>query len=132
MKKGKVKLGVQKVDGQQVIIRDSCFHEVEEFIEENINNPSLISTSALAERFNYSPSQFARRFKAVADKSVKEYVIGVKMEKAKELLRIVNLSIADIAYQLGYTNPFYFTNVFTKQNGISPSEYRKKFSEFSR
>ena len=54
------------------------------------------------------------------------------MEKARELLRTVNLSITEIAYQLGYTNPFYFTNVFSKQNGISPSEYRKKFSDFSR
>ncbi len=132
MKKRRVKLGVQTVDGQQVLIKDSCFHEVEDFIENNINNPSLISTSALAARFNYSPSQFSRRFKAVSDKSVKEYVIDVKMKKAKELLRTVNLSISDIAYQLGYTNPFYFTNVFTKQNGISPSAYRKKFSEFNR
>ncbi|PHN05372.1 helix-turn-helix domain-containing protein [Flavilitoribacter nigricans] len=132
MKKGKVKLGVQHVDGEQVMIRDSCFHEVEEFIASNIHDPSLISTSALAERFNYSPSQFSRRFKAVAHKSVKEYVIDAKMEKAKELLRTVNLSITDIAYQLGYTTPFYFTNVFTKQNGISPSAYRKKFSDFSR
>ncbi|MBK8968895.1 MAG: helix-turn-helix transcriptional regulator [Lewinellaceae bacterium] len=132
MKKGKVKLGVQNVDGQQVEIRDSCFHEVEDFIANNIHDPAMLSTSVLAERFSYSPSQFSRRFKAVAGKSVKEYVIEAKMEKAKELLRIVNLSIADIAYQLGYTTPFYFTNVFTKQNGISPSAYRKKFSEFSR
>lgn len=132
MKKRKVNLGIQNIDGEEVMIRDSCFHEVEEFIAENLHNASVISTSALAERFNYSPSQFSRRFKAVAGKSVKEYVIDVKMAKAKELLRIVNLSISDIAYQLGYTNPFYFTNVFTKQNGISPSVYRRKFSEFNR
>ena len=132
MKKGKVKLGVQNVDGQEILIRDSCFHEVEDFIENNIHDPALISTTALAARFNYSPSQFSRRFKAVADKSVKEYVIEVKMRKAKELLGTVNLSIADIAYRLGYTSPFYFTNVFTRHNGISPSAYRRKFSEFSR
>lgn len=132
MKKGRVTLGFQKVEGQQVEIRDSCFHEVEEFIEKNIGNPSLISTSALAERFNYSPSQFSRRFRAVSAKSVKEYVIEVKMKKAKELLRIVNLSITDIAYKLGYANPFYFTNVFKKHYGIPPSEYRSKFSEFRR
>ena len=132
MKKGKVKLGVQIVEGQEVEIKDSCFHEVEDFIETNIHNPSLLSTNALAARFNYSPSQFSRRFKAVAAKSIKEYVIEVKMQKAKELLRIVNLSITDIAYKLGYTNPFYFTNVFKKHYGISPSVYRSKFSEFSR
>lgn len=132
MKKGSVKLGTQVIDGQQVEVRDSCFHEVEQFIEININNPSLLSTSTLATRFNYSPSQFSRRFKAVANKTVKEYVIGVKMEKAKELLRTVNRSIGDIAYQLGYTNPFYFTNVFTKHNRISPSAYRSKFSGMSR
>ncbi len=132
MKKSKVKLGIQNVEGRQVIVRDSCFHEVEEFIANNLHNPTEISTSALAARFNYSPSQFSRRFRAVAAKSVKEYVIGVKMEKAKELLRTINLSITDVAYQLGYSNPFYFTNVFTKHFGFPPSAYRSKFTEFKR
>lgn len=132
MAKGKVTLGIQYVDGKEVVIRDSCFHEVEDFIENNLHNSALLTTSALAERFNYSSSQFSRRFKAVAHKTVKEYVIEAKMQKAKEFLKTVNLSISDIAYKLGYTNPFYFTNVFTKQFGISPSAYRRKFSEFSR
>ena len=132
MGKAKVKLGYQNLDGQQVLIKDSCFHEVEDFIENNLHNPSLISTSSLAERFNYSPSQFSRRFKAVSNKSVKEYITDLKIKKAKELLRTINLSISDIAYQLGYANPFYFTTVFTKCNGISPSAYRRKFSDFCR
>ena len=132
MSKSKVKLGVQQVEGQDVEIRDSCFHEVEAFIADNIGKPHLLSISTLATKFNYSSSQFSRRFKAVSGKSVKEYVIAVKMQKAKELLRTVNLSISDIAYQLGYNNPFYFTNVFTKHHNISPSAYRKTFSEFNR
>lgn len=132
MKKSKVKLGIQNVDGKEVVIRDSCFHDVEEFIANNLCNASLISTTALAERFNYSPSQFSRRFMAVAGENVKEYVTRVKLERSKEMLRTINLSITEIAYQLGYTTPFYFTNVFTKHYGISPSAYRSKFSELRR
>ena len=132
MAKRKVILGIQKIEGEQVVIRDSCFHEVEEYIEENICNPAMLSLSVLAAKFNYSPSQFSRRFVAVSGENVKEYIIKVKMKKAKDLLRTVNLSITDIAYQLGYTTPFYFTNVFTKHFGISPTTYRGKFSEFKR
>ena len=132
MAKRKVILGTRKIEGEQVVIRDSCFHEVEEYIEENICNPAMLSLPVLAAKFNYSPSQFSRRFVAVSGESVKEYTIKVKMKKAKDLLRTVNLSITDIAYQLGYTTPFYFSNVFTKHFGISPTTYRGKFSEFKR
>lgn len=132
MTKRKVKLGIQNLEGEQVVIKDSCFHEVEEYIQENMGNPGMVSLDVLAAKFNYSPSQFSRRFVAVSGEGVKAYITRVKLEKAKELLRTVNLSITDIAYQLGYTNPFYFTNVFTKHFGMSPSAYRSKFSEFKR
>ena len=58
MAKGKVNLGIQNVDGEEVEVRDSCFHEVEEYIEANINKPAMLTTSVLAKQFNYSPSQF--------------------------------------------------------------------------
>lgn len=132
MKKTKVKLGLQTIEGKQVIVRDSCFHEVEEYIEENLGDSSMLSMDKLALRFNYSPSQFSRRFKAVSGKGVKEYIIDMKMSKAKELLRTINLSITEISYKLGYTNPFYFTNVFSKYYGFSPSAYRSQFSDFKR
>lgn len=132
MKTRKVELGLQTIEGEQVEIVDSCFHEVEEYIEKHICDPAMLSMNVLAERFNYSPSQFSRRFMAVSGESVKEYVTKVKMKKAKELLRTVNLSITDIAYELGYTTPFYFTNVFTKHYGMSPSAYRSTFSKFKR
>lgn len=132
MAKRKVILGDQTIDGERVVIRDSCFHEVEEYIVKNIGNPVMLSLDNLAAKFNYSPSQFSRRFVAVSGESVKAYVTKVKMQRAKEQLSIVNLSITDIAYQLGYTSPFYFTNVFTKHFGISPTAYRSKFSEFKR
>jgi two-component system response regulator YesN len=132
MAKQKVQLGTQTIEGENVEVRDSCFHEVEEYIEAHICDPEMLSMPVLAARFNYSPSQFSRRFVAVSGESVKEYVTRAKMKKAKELLRTVNLSITDIAYQLGYTTPFYFTNVFTKHFGESPSAYRSSFSEFKR
>ena len=132
MAKRKVILGIQPIEGEEVVIQDSCFHDVEEYIEANICNPAMLSLNVLATQFNYSPSQFSRRFIAVSGESVKEYVTKVKMNKAKELLRTVNLSITDIAYQLGYTNPFYFTNVFSKRFGFSPTVYRSKFSGFKR
>ena len=48
------------------------------------------------------------------------------MKRAKELLANENVSIRDIAYEVGYDDPNYFTNVFRKEIGVSPLTYRKQ------
>ena len=48
------------------------------------------------------------------------------MKRAKELLANENVSIRDIAYEVGYDDPNYFTNVFRKEIGVSPRPYRKQ------
>jgi two-component system response regulator YesN len=48
------------------------------------------------------------------------------MTKAKELLRMTTLRSADIAYQVGYNDPHYFSSVFKKHTGLSPIEFRSQ------
>ena len=50
----------------------------------------------------------------------------LRMKRAKELLANENVSIRDIAYEVGYDDPNYFTNVFRKEIGVSPRTYRKQ------
>ena len=52
-----------------------------------------------------------------------------RIQKAKELLRDESLSVEAIAEQVGYNDYFYFTKVFKKNTGISPSKYRKNLLE---
>ena len=55
-----------------------------------------------------------------------DYLTSLRLQKAKTLLKEPNLSIQEIAEQSGYTDYFYFTKVFKKAEGISPSKYRKE------
>jgi two-component system response regulator YesN len=54
----------------------------------------------------------------------KEYLTEIRIKKAKELLRMTNLRSTEISYQVGYSDPHYFSHVFGKYTGFSPREFR--------
>ncbi len=80
----------------------------------------------ICERFNYSRSYLTHEFKSLTGKSFKEYLIDVRLENAKRLLRYSKLSVTEIAFSVGFMDVSYFSNVFKTKVGISPSAYRKK------
>jgi two-component system response regulator YesN len=57
-----------------------------------------------------------------------EYVTRIRVEKAMELLKYTNLKTYEIANKTGYRDPHYFSLTFKKNAGVSPTEYRDKFS----
>lgn len=83
-----------------------------------------IAESEAAELCSMSPSRFCREFKAVFDVTFVEYLATFRILQAKRLLANPTISVADVANAVGYTDPSYFTRVFRKQEGISPSEFR--------
>ncbi len=64
-------------------------------------------------------------FKRQLGLSPKEYVTGYRIERAKEFLRDRALSVGNIAYSVGYTDPLNFSKIFKQKTGLSPSEYRE-------
>ena len=95
------------------------------FIEQNYSEN--ISVSRLAEMSNYSLRQFIRLFKKAFGCIPTEYIANLRMQKARELLRGKNASITDIALYCGYGDSNYFSRIFRKYNGMTPSEYRARF-----
>jgi hypothetical protein len=71
-----------------------------------------------------SPSRFCHEFKAIFAVTFVEYLAQYRMERAKRLLANPTISVADVAVSVGFNDPSYFTRVFRKQEGLSPSEYR--------
>ena len=63
-------------------------------------------------------------FSQEACQTFKEYLTEIRIKKAKELLRMTTLRSAEISYQIGYNDPHYFSYVFRKNTGLSPSEFR--------
>jgi AraC-like DNA-binding protein len=72
-----------------------------------------------------SPQYFCRFFKKVTGTTFKEYLLRIKIDKAKELLMKYNMSATEIAYQVGFENLSYFFRVFKKLTGLNPMEFRK-------
>ena len=63
--------------------------------------------------------------------SPKEYILNCKMEYAMKLLEKKDMTITQIARELGFSNPNHFSNAFFKITGIRPSQYKNPFSETS-
>jgi AraC-like DNA-binding protein len=83
-----------------------------------------IAESEVALACEMSPSRFCREFKSAFGVTFLEYLTNYRIAKAKRLLANPGMSVTDVAAAVGFTDPSYFTRVFRKQEGVSPSEYR--------
>ena len=94
------------------------------YVNQNYDNDLTIET--ICKEFYCSRSHLSHTFKKETGKSFREYLIGVRLEHAKRLLKYSNLTITEIAISVGFSDSTYFSNVFKTKVGISPSAYRKK------
>ncbi|NBC72109.1 response regulator [Paenibacillus sacheonensis] len=72
-----------------------------------------------------NPIYFSQLFKQKTGQGYKDYVISLRIEQAKELLRQHGLKLADIAERIGYGDVRHFTQVFRKKTNVTPTEYRQ-------
>jgi len=85
-----------------------------------------ISVKSVAERVYLHPVYLSKLFKSETGESLGDYIIRVKMERARYLLRHTNRKIYEITAELGYQNPQYFSKMFKKHFGVTPLEYRER------
>lgn len=83
-----------------------------------------ITVDDIAKSVNLSGSYFSKLFKESTEISPYEYLLSVRLEKAKELLHKTNLSISQIAFQTGFNSDANFIYFFKKQTGLSPLKFR--------
>lgn len=79
----------------------------------------------IANEFGISEVHLRRIFKRSEYISPIKYINSLKIDKAKNMLRVSNYTIAEIAFSAGFDDPYYFSRLFKKETGISPSAYRK-------
>ncbi|MFG0215902.1 helix-turn-helix domain-containing protein [Brevibacillus porteri] len=91
------------------------------YINGHYMNP--LTLDELAEVHGMSPKSFSYFFHKYTGVRPIDYVIQYRMERASELLLTGNYSIRDVAFSVGYDNPLYFSRVFKKKFGVSPSAY---------
>lgn len=94
-----------------------------EYIDTNYANEAL-SLNDVAKITNMSPNYFSSIFSQEMQVTFIEYVTQKRMEKAKKLLRQTEKHTGEIANEVGYKDPHYFSFVFKKTQGCTPREYR--------
>ncbi len=97
---------------------------IQEYIRSNLKKKLTLNSVAAA--FNFSPNYLSQLFAKYAGESFVEYVTGVRIAVAKELLSQDEIRIYEVAEQLGFESAFYFSKVFKKVEGISPREYLQR------
>ena len=85
------------------------------------------SVTALAEQAEMSEVHFRRCFKQIYHVSPQQYLIELRLTKARELLQYDTTPIAEVAMISGFSDACYFSRLFKKKTGYSPFEYRVKF-----
>ncbi|MGZ0039991.1 AraC family transcriptional regulator [Paenibacillus ottowii] len=95
-----------------------------QYMHQHIN--SKVTLTELSEMVQLAPTYLSRTFKETTGYSVIEFFNKIKMDKAKELLIEGDKKVKEVAQALGYTDEFYFSRIFKRMEGVSPSEYYSK------
>lgn len=107
---------------EKIDFKDSIAGTAISFIHNNYQNKLTIND--IAQQINLSPSQFSRQFKKQTGTSPYDYLLSVRLTKAKELLKNTSLPISEISYRTGFANESNFIYFFKKHEGISPLKFR--------
>ena len=97
------------------------------FIEEHINDEDL-KIDDMAEAVGLGRTVFYERIKQLVGVSPSDFLRQVRMQRAQQLIVRSKMTVSEIAYSIGFTDPKYFTKCFKKLTGMTPSEYREKES----
>lgn len=114
---------VQVIGRQDIPFHNSLISKAADFVSENSEKD--LSPSELAAYFNVSLRQLQRQFRDAADTTPTDFIRKIKLERAAQLLVTSSKNIAEIAYESGFSDPAYFSRLFKKHFGQTPSEFQE-------
>jgi AraC-like DNA-binding protein len=114
-------------------ISSNLLQELEQVLNEYFNSDRSISEGIptvqyLSERLNFSPSYLSDMLRSLTGQNAQQHIHDKLIEKAKEKLSITNLSVSEIAYELGFEHPQSFSKFFKTKTTLSPLEFRRSFN----
>lgn len=99
--------------------------EVRKYLDENYNKN--INLDTLSTEFYINKFYLARKFKEAYGYTINTYITNLRINHAKELLRFTDYSITEVALQVGYGDPAYFTRIFKMSEGKTPRSFRRQW-----
>lgn len=119
-----VETAMKARDGMRAKRYDGVVEETIRFLEENYADPEL-SLNMLAAHVNFSPNHLSLIFSKQTGQTLIKYLTDYRIGKAKELLRCSNARSSEICVSIGYRDPHYFSYLFKKSQGMTPTQYRE-------
>ncbi|WP_316805277.1 helix-turn-helix transcriptional regulator [Pedobacter nototheniae] len=122
---------------RQFITRKAQHHQVLNRLEDLLNKyfdsddvilKGLPTVQFIADELNVSPNYLSRLLKVLSGQSTQQFIHDKLIDKAKEKLSITDLSVSEIAYELGFEHPQSFTKLFKSKTNLSPLEFRQSFN----
>jgi len=112
------------------VMNNDILHKLETILDNYLNDQSslelgLPTVQFLSDQLGISPGYLSDVLRSVIGKNTQQYIREKLTEKAKERLASTNLTISEIAYELGFEHPQSFSKMFRSQTGLSPIEFRK-------
>ncbi len=102
-------------------------HAVKLYIRQHYKDDQL-SLFDISRQIAVSSSHLSKIFSQETGQTMTDYLTLIRINKAKELLKLTRYKTFEIAFQVGYKDPHYFSNLFKKVTGLTPTEYRKHSS----
>ena len=100
------------------------------WIGENYASPNPVT--AMAERSGLTRRTFARRFGSATGQRPIDYVHGLRIETARQLIESGAANLDDVGFQVGYDDPTFFRRLFRRTTGLTPGVYRRKYAPIGR
>ena len=104
--------------------KKDVIQEAKEYITKNFNRE--IGLNEISEKFFINPYYFSQLFKKKTGETYQNYLIGLRVERAKKLLTETDLKIYEVCEKVGYSDANHFNKVFERFVGMRPSEYKKQ------
>jgi len=117
--------GAKNPDSRALLRIGEAISHLEADYQEPINLAKLARIAGMSKR------NFMRSFRAAVGSSPIAHLIQLRVQRAASLLRRSELSVTEIAFQVGFNDGNYFTRQFHKLLGISPSQYRRQNSRLT-
>ena len=115
-------LYMEQLKKQQEKKEEYVVKKAQAYMEKHFSEQLLLSD--IAAQFHLHPNYFSSLFKKQLDMTVRDYILQLRMTKAKELMKDSSLKLLDIALAVGYEDAAHFNRAFKNVTGVSPSMYR--------
>ncbi|HKL32793.1 MAG TPA: helix-turn-helix domain-containing protein [Tangfeifania sp.] len=106
-------------------MNEPFLNKLKEIVEANLTNENF-GPEELARKVGMSHSSLHRKLKDSTEKTISKFIREIRLEKAKELLLSEQLSVSEIAYQVGFSSPTYFNKCFHEYFKVTPGEFKRK------